>query len=75
MGRGAAPRGAREPRIRGEGATLQALRAAVEGGETPETAAADNVKSLAIVLGCVESVDSGEFVDVGELLATREAKL
>jgi len=33
------------------------------------------VKSLAIVLGCVESVDSGEFVDVGELLATREAKL
>ncbi|MDQ3862798.1 MAG: Gfo/Idh/MocA family oxidoreductase [Actinomycetota bacterium] len=56
-------------------ATLQALRAAIEGGEQPETAAADNVKSLAITLGCARSIESGEPVDVSELLAARGAKL
>jgi len=56
-------------------ATLQALQAAIEGGEPPETAAADNVKSLAAMLGCVSSIDSGEPVDVTELLAARGAKL
>lgn len=57
------------------GATLQALRAAVESGETPETAAADNVKSLAAMLGCVGSIESGGPVDVPALLAARDAKL
>jgi predicted dehydrogenase len=57
------------------GATLQALRAAVEGGETPETAAADNVKSLAVVLGCVRSIEGGGSVDVAALLAAGGAKL
>jgi len=56
-------------------ATLQALRAAVEGGEQPETVAADNVKSLAIMLGCVRSIESGEPVDVAALLAAGGAKL
>jgi predicted dehydrogenase len=56
-------------------ATLQALHAAIEGGEPPETAAADNVKSLAAMLGCVSSIDSGEPVDVTKLLAARGAKL
>jgi predicted dehydrogenase len=56
-------------------ATLQALRAAIEGGEPPETVAADNVKSLAAMLGCVGSIDSGEPVDVAALLAARGAKL
>ena len=56
-------------------ATLQALRAAIAGGEQPETAAADNVKSLAAMLGCVGSIESGEPVDVAALLAARGAKL
>jgi predicted dehydrogenase len=56
-------------------ATLQALRAAIEGGETPETVAADNVRSLAAMLGCVRSIETGEPVDVAALLAARDAKL
>jgi predicted dehydrogenase len=56
-------------------ATLQALRQAIESGETPETAAADNVKSLAAMLGCVRSIEGGEPVDVPALLAARGAKL
>ena len=56
-------------------ATLQVLRKAIEGGEPPETAAADNVKSLAVMLGCVRSIESGEPVDVAALLAAKGAKL
>jgi predicted dehydrogenase len=56
-------------------ATLQALRAAIEDGEPPETVAADNVKSLAAMLGCESSIESGEPVDVAALLAARGAKL
>jgi len=58
-----------------ERATLQALRVAVEDGGQPETTAADNVKSLAVVLGCVRSIESGEGVDVAALLALGDAKL
>jgi predicted dehydrogenase len=56
-------------------ATLQALLAAVEDGGSPETVAADNVKSLAAMLGCVTSIESGEPVDVDALLTARGAKL
>jgi predicted dehydrogenase len=56
-------------------ATLQALHTAIAGGKPPETAAADNVKSLAAMLGCVTSIESGEPVDVAALLAARGAKL
>jgi predicted dehydrogenase len=56
-------------------ATLQALRAAVESGRHPETAAVDNVKSLAVMLGCVRSIESSERVDVAALLAAGGAKL
>jgi predicted dehydrogenase len=56
-------------------ATLQALRVAIEGGEPPETVAADNVKSLAAMLGCVSSIESGEPVDVAALLAAKGARL
>ncbi len=47
----------------------------MEDGEVPETAAADNVKSLAVMLGCVGSIDQGEPVDVAALLAVGGAKL
>jgi len=56
-------------------ATLQALRASIESGEPPETAAADNLRSLAAMLGCVKSIEKGEAVDVAALLAARGAKL
>jgi predicted dehydrogenase len=56
-------------------ATLQALREAIESGGRPETAAADNVKSLAAVLGCVRSIENGDRVDVAALLAAGSAKL
>jgi predicted dehydrogenase len=56
-------------------ATLQALRVAVEVGGTPETAAADNAKSLAVTLGCVTSIERGEPVDVAALLAAGGVKL
>jgi predicted dehydrogenase len=56
-------------------ATLQALRAAIEGGEPPETVGADNVRSLAAMLGCVKSIESGEPVDVSALLGAKGAKL
>ena len=56
-------------------ATLQALRAAIEGGEPPETVGSDNVKSLAAMLGCVKSIESGDPVDVSALLGAKSAKL
>jgi predicted dehydrogenase len=56
-------------------ATLQALRQAAGGGGWPETAAADNVKSLAVVLSCVASIENGDRVDVTALLAAGGAKL
>ena len=55
-------------------ATLQALRAAIETGDAPETSAMDNVKSLAVTLGCVRSVESRQTVDVVALLSAAKAK-
>jgi predicted dehydrogenase len=51
-------------------ATLQALRAAVENGEQPETEAADNINSLATVIGCIRSIESGIVIDIEHLLNT-----
>ena len=53
-----------ELRLTERAATLRALRDAIETSDAPETAAADNVKSLAVTLGCVLSVVSGETVDL-----------
>jgi predicted dehydrogenase len=71
------PRLVEQPRLASveRAATLAALRVAIEGGEPPETGAADNVNSLAVVLSCVRSIESGEPVDVEELLrAAREGQ-
>jgi predicted dehydrogenase len=46
--------------------TLQAFRAAVETGTEPETSALDNITSLAVVLACVASIESGEAVAPGD---------
>jgi predicted dehydrogenase len=53
-------------------ATLQALRAAIEAGEKLETAASDNVRSLAVMLGCLRSVEDGGPVSVAGMLAAAE---
>jgi predicted dehydrogenase len=52
-------------------ALLESLRAAIEQGEPPETAAADNVRSLAIVLACVRSIETGKPVRIAEVLRER----
>lgn len=44
--------------------SLTEFRAAVAAGRDAETSGRDNLGSLAIVLACVESVESGEVVDV-----------
>jgi predicted dehydrogenase len=43
-------------------ASLALFREAVMTGQEPETSARDNIRSLAIVLGCVASIESGGVV-------------
>jgi predicted dehydrogenase len=71
---GQAPRLVQQPQLSGleRTATLQALRAAVENGEQPETEAADNINSLATVMGCICSIESGTVVDIARLLDSAE---
>jgi predicted dehydrogenase len=51
-------------------AVLQALIAAIESREGPETGASDNLGSLAAMLGLIESIESGAPVEVGEFTET-----
>jgi predicted dehydrogenase len=44
--------------------TLRAFRVAVETGVEPETSARDNLKSLALVLACAASIESGAGADL-----------
>ena len=46
-------------------ATLAAFAHAVATGEPPETRAADNIHSLAMVFGCIESIERGAAVRLG----------
>ncbi|MGH2560128.1 MAG: Gfo/Idh/MocA family protein, partial [Thermomicrobiales bacterium] len=48
--------------------TLQAFRVATLTGEEPATSARDNLHSLAVVLGCIASIERGVSVDVATLL-------
>jgi predicted dehydrogenase len=43
-------------------ASLARFAQAAERGQEPETSARDNIKSLAILLGCVESIETGDVV-------------
>ena len=63
---GEPPRAVEQPRLAltERAAVLQALIAAIERGEEPETAASDNLGSLAAMLGLVESIESGAPVEV-----------
>ncbi len=48
---------------------LAAFLAAVRTGQEPETSARDNIRSLAAVLACTRSTETGEVVDVEALVA------
>jgi len=73
---GESPRRVEQPSIEfvEREATLQALRASIELGEEPETAASDNVRSLAAMLGCLRSIESCEPVSVAGMLAAAGAR-
>lgn len=62
--RGAEPRTLPAPTLplTDRAASLAAFRDAVATGREPETSARDNIRSLAIVLGCVASIESGTVV-------------
>ena len=51
--------------------TLVAFREAVAEDREPETSARDNINSLAVVLTCVDSIERGAAVTVGQSLAAR----
>ncbi|MFN8593625.1 MAG: Gfo/Idh/MocA family oxidoreductase [Thermomicrobiales bacterium] len=44
---------------------LAAFRDAVASGEEPATSARDNIRSLAIVLGCIASIETGQVISPG----------
>lgn len=45
---------------------LAAFRAAIATGQPPETSAADNLHSLAAILACLESLETGQVVEVAD---------
>ncbi len=51
-------------RVGGHLGVMQDFLAAIEGGPPPETAGADNLKSLAMVFGAVASAEAGRPVDI-----------
>jgi predicted dehydrogenase len=63
---GEVPRAVEQPQLAltERAAVLQALITAIQSDEEPETAASDNLGSLAAMLGLVESIESGAPVEV-----------
>ncbi len=57
-----------EPAVEDRAAVLDAFRVAAASGEEPETGGADNLRSLAAVLGCARSIETGKVVRVADLL-------
>ena len=54
--------------------SLRAFLDAIAGGAPPETPAADNIHSLAIVLACVRSIETGVPVELSDLLVSTGAE-
>jgi predicted dehydrogenase len=52
-------------RIGGHLGVIQDFLAAVESGKAPETQGTDNIKSLAMVFGAIESAETGRYVEIG----------
>lgn len=53
-----------DDRVGGHLGVMQDFIAAIENGSEPETAGTDNIKSLAMVLGAIESAESGRRVPI-----------
>jgi predicted dehydrogenase len=53
-----------EDRVDGHFGVLSDFVAAVRSGSEPETVGRDNIRSLAMVLGAMESADAGRRVDI-----------
>lgn len=51
-------------RIGGHGGVIRDFVRCIQTGATPETVAADNIKSLAMVFGAIESAESGQRVQI-----------
>src|SRR6516225_2407637 len=51
-------------RVGGHLGVMEDFLAAVRGGPPPETAGADNLKSLAMVFGAIRSAEAGHLVDI-----------
>ena len=60
------PEGEWGDKAAGHGGILREFVDAIRGGDLPETNAADNFNSLQMVLGAVESSESGRRVELGE---------
>ena len=56
-----------DDRIGGHFGVLSDFVAAVASGNEPETAGSDNIRSLAMVLGAIESAEAGRRVDIVDL--------
>ena len=71
---GEVPRPVEQPRLAltERAAVLQALIAAIESGEKPETVASDNLGSLAAMLSLVESIESSAPAEIGEFTEAQE---
>lgn len=48
----------------GHGGVIREFAQCLRTGETPETAASDNIKSLAMVFGAIESAETGQRVEI-----------
>jgi predicted dehydrogenase len=51
-------------RIGGHGGVIREFLDCVKSGETPETTCTDNIKSLAMVFGAIESAETGKVVGI-----------
>lgn len=57
--------------IGGHGGVIRDFVASVQAGVAPETVCTDNIKSLAMVFGAIESAESGQRVAIGEVRPAR----
>ncbi len=61
-------------RIGGHLGVMEDFLDAVENGGSPETAGSENIKSLAMVFGAVESAEHGSYVKISELSTVPQAE-
>jgi predicted dehydrogenase len=52
-------------RVGGHGGVIRDFVRCIQTGATPETIGSDNIKSLAMVFGAIESAEKGQRVEIG----------